>query len=228
MIAHGSLERWPRGVVFDLDGTLTHNMPIHVRAFDAFAMRHGLPALDRAMRVRLDGKRNADIMPILFDRALEAAEIAALAEEKESLYRRLSRGALRPLPGLLRFLELLAAREIPIAIATSAPAENVPHTLTEIGLLQRFPHVARSDEQPRGKPYPDVFLAAAAQIGVDPRECLAFEDAPTGITAARAAGMVAVALTTSFDAEHFEASAPHFHARDYQDFLAGPAARILR
>ncbi|MBL8899866.1 MAG: HAD family phosphatase [Planctomycetes bacterium] len=227
MIGAQGFVRWPLGVVFDLDGTLTSNMHFHVQAFDAFAARHGRPPLDAAMRMRLDGKRNADIMPIFFDRAFTPEEIAVLADEKEREYRRLSRGGLSPLPGLVRFLDLLEERAIPVAIATSAPAENVPHTLGEIGLLERFPRVARSDEQPRGKPHPDVFLAAAAKIGVDPRECIAFEDAPTGVLAARAAGMIAVALTTSFDASHFAAAAPHLYASDYEHFLAGPFARLL-
>jgi beta-phosphoglucomutase len=130
---------------------------------------------------------------------------------------------------LLRVLELLEARGIPIGIATSAPAENVPHTLRELGLQERLTRVVRSDEVTRGKPHPDVFLAAAAAIAVPPAECLAFEDAPMGVRAAKAAGMSVVALTTSFTAAGFlEHGAAFDHAAgDFEEYLAGPGRWLL-
>jgi len=212
------------GVVFDLDGTLVDNMPHHAQAFEVFTRRHGLPPFDEAMRARLDGKRNRDIFPILFARDLTPEELDRFADEKEALYRELSRGRLRPLRGLERLLSLLEERKIRSAIATSAPAENVPHTLGEIGLVARFPFVVRSDTVARGKPHPDVFLAAAERLGVPASECLAFEDAPIGIAAARAAGMSCVALTTTFPAEAFAAhgAAPDAAAADFDEYLAGP------
>ena len=169
------------GAVFDLDGTLLHNMPFHIEAFNAFAERHGLPALTLERRKWMDGKRNRDIFPGLFDRALSEDDLEAMAEEKESLYRRLSVGRLTPLTGLLRLLDLLDARGIPVAIATSAPLPNVEHTLQRARPEHDgLPVVARSDTVPRGKPFPDVFLEAARLLGVEPRACLAFEDAPAG------------------------------------------------
>ena len=68
-----------RAAVFDLDGTLADNMHLHARAFQAFAERHGLPPITEGTRRRIDGKRNAEIMPILFERDLAPAEIATLA-----------------------------------------------------------------------------------------------------------------------------------------------------
>ena len=80
----------------------------------------------------------------------------------------------------------------------------------------------RSDEVARGKPHPDVFLAAAALIGVEAARCLAFEDAPAGIQAARAAGMRCVAVTTGFaaDALASHGAAPDLAVRDFEEFLA--------
>ncbi len=200
--------RRPRGVVFDLDGTLTDNMGLHARAFERFCARHGLPPLTPAQRRRYDGKRNRDIFPDLLGRELAPHELRALVDEKESLYRELSAGRLLPLPGLVRLLELLRRRQLPVAVATSAPAENVPHTLRELGLLHEFPRVARSDEVPHGKPAPDVYLAAAERLGRPPGDCLAFEDAPLGVAAALSAGLTCVAVTTSFDEAGFAAHGP--------------------
>ena len=189
------------GVVFDLDGTLTDNMACHAEAFAIFLHRHGLPEFTMAMRERLDGKRNSEIFPILFNRELSREEIQAFSDEKESAYRELSRERLRPLPGAIELLDRLAARGIGVAVATSAPEKNVAHTLGAIGLAERIGVITRSDTVPRGKPFPDVFLRAAEELGVAPDLCLAFEDAPVGVTAARRAGMRCALITSTFSVD---------------------------
>jgi beta-phosphoglucomutase len=116
-----------------------------------------------------------------------------------------------------------------VAVATSAPAANVEHTLRELGLADLLPLVARGDQVARGKPFPDVFLAAAGRVDVAPAECLAFEDAPIGVEAAVAAGMTCAALTTSFDERTFLAGRvpPHACLSSYTAYLEG-AGRWLR
>jgi beta-phosphoglucomutase family hydrolase len=211
----------PRAVVFDLDGTLVDNMPWHSRAFDAFVARHGLPAMDMAMRERTDGKRNREILPMLFGRELDDRLIAELEDEKESMYREMARGQLRPMRGLVELLDRLDARGIAAAVATSAPGKNVAYTLAELGVADRFRIIARGDQVPNGKPAPDVFLYAAELLGVEPHACLAFEDAPLGVTAALAAGMQCVALTSSYRAETFAVDPARAHAvyADFQGYL---------
>src|SRR5258705_9399590 len=132
-----SSPRRPRGFIFDLDGTLVANMALHEEAFALFTERHGLPRLTAEMRARLDGKRNRDIFPILFERELSADDQRRFADEKESVYRELSPGRLAPLPGLGRLLYALERRHLPTALAPSAPLENVTHTLRNPGLARR-------------------------------------------------------------------------------------------
>ena len=219
-----------RGAIFDLDGTIVDNMPVHADAFAIFVERHGLAPLTLDDRKRLDGRRNRDIFPDLFGRELTDAEQAAFAEEKEALYRELSVGRLVPAPGFVRLLDRLAAAAIPVAVATSAPPENVSHTLAELGLATRLTCVIRGDQVPRGKPFPDVFLAAAERLGVAPTDCVAFEDAPIGVIAARSAGMRTVAVGSSFAADVF--LAPEVGAdvvvRDFEEYLAGPGRWLER
>jgi len=218
-----------RGAIFDLDGTIVDNMPIHVEAFAIFAERHGLPPLTLGDRKRLDGRRNSDIFPDLFGRPLSGAEQAAYAEEKEALYRSLSTGRLSPVGGLIELLDRLEARAIPLGVATSAPPDNVSHTLAQLGLSSRLTRITRSDQVPRGKPFPDVFLEAARRLGVAPADCVAFEDAPIGITAARAAGMQTVAVSNSFAPEVF--LAPSVGAdvvvKDFEEYLQGPGRWLV-
>lgn len=221
--------RRPKGFVFDLDGTLVSNMALHEEAFARFNERHGLPPLTADMRARLDGKRNRDIFPVIFDRALSAEDQHRYEAEKESVYREISRGRLAPVAGLVRLLDVLELRRLPVALATSAPLENVAHTLAELGLVDRLTRIVRSDTVPRGKPHPDVFLAAALLIEVAPEDCLAFEDAPAGVLSARAAGMTCVAVTTTFSAGTFAAhgAEPDAAVADFDAFLSGPGAWLL-
>lgn len=216
----------PRAVVFDLDGTLVDNMHLHAQAFTAFAERHGLPALTMDVRRRIDGKRNSEIFPMLFEREMSMDEILAYEDEKEGAYRQLSKGHLVPVRGALTLLARLEAHGIVVAVATSSPAKNVFHTMAETGLDPLVRIVARGDEVENGKPHPDVFLLAADRLGVSPDACLAFEDAPLGVAAAIAAGMPCVGVTTTFTAEQFATHAPPPDAtcRDYDDFLDGPGA----
>ncbi len=218
-----------RGAIFDLDGTIVDNMPVHVEAFAIFVGRHGLPPLTLDDRKRLDGRRNRDIFPDLFGRPLGEDELKAFADEKEALYRSLSEGRLSPVRGLVHLLDRLDAHAIPVAVATSAPPDNVGHTLSELGLAARLSCIVRSDQVPRGKPFPDVFLAAAHRLGVTPGDCVAFEDAPAGVIAARDAGMKTVAIANSFDPDVFRspAVAADWVFGDFEDYLAGPGHWLL-
>lgn len=211
----------PRAVIFDIDGTIVDNMHLHAEAFAVFAARHGLPPLTREDRARLDGRRNSEIFPILFKRDVPREEWQAYEVEKEGLYRELSKGRLTPMKGLHDLIDRLRESGIPVALATSAPEPNVIHTLNELGLSDAFPVIVRGDQVPRGKPAPDVFLEAARRLNVEPKECLVFEDAPMGIEAAHAAGMPVVALTTSFQAAHFDQleRPPAYTCCDFDEFL---------
>ncbi len=216
----------PRAVIFDIDGTIVDNMHLHAEAFAVFAERHGLPPLTQEDRARLDGRRNSEIFPILFNREVPRDEWLAYEHEKEGLYRELSRGRLEPMKGLHRFIQRLKDERMPVALATSAPKLNVEHTLNELGLAGDFPIIVRGDEVGRGKPAPDVFIEAARRLGVAAEHCLVFEDAPMGIEAAHAAGMRVVALTTSFQPAHFESleRPPTLVCVDFDEYLTGRPA----
>jgi HAD superfamily hydrolase (TIGR01509 family) len=206
--------------IFDMDGTLTDNMPLHVDSFARFGGRYNLAMPTAEVGAGLAGKRNREIMPVLFGRDLTVEEIERYEAEKEAIYHELIAGGLAPVPGLARLLDLLHSRGIPAAVATSAPAGNVAPTLRAIGAEGRFDAVVLGADVPRSKPAPDIFLEAARRLGRAPERCLVFEDAYAGVAAAKAAGMRCVALATTHTVEELRANTEaDLIVRDYEALL---------
>ena len=185
-----------RAAIFDLDGTLVDNMSVHADAWATLSSRHGLAVPRDRFLLEFAGRKNEEIIADLWPGHDESFALR-LASEKEALYRELYRPRLAPLAGLLPFLDALAAAGVPLAIASAAPALNRALVLDGLGLRRRFVKVIGAEDAKRGKPFPDIFLAAAAALGVPPGGCVAFEDALFGVEAAVAAGMPTAAVTTS-------------------------------
>jgi len=126
--------------------------------------------------------------------------ITQISERKEILYRRMIPGHLQALPGVRDWLERLNAQGAPMAVASSAPLENINDTLDELGLRKYFQAIVSVAGRP-GKPDPLVFLEAAERLGVSPEYCIVIEDAIPGVEAAKRAGMKCIAVLTTNPAE---------------------------
>jgi beta-phosphoglucomutase len=201
----------PLAAVFDLDGTLVDNMTFHGDAWLRAARRLGSDATREQFERVWAGKKADEI----FGRTLAAEEVARLEEEKEADYRAHYGPRLAPMPGLLAFLDRLDAAGVRLAVATAAPRGNRELVLGGLDLLGRFEVVVGTEEVSRGKPAPDLFLAAARRLGVEGARCLAFEDAVNGVRAARAAGMKTVGVLTAEPPEALSAAGAAFLLRDY-------------
>jgi beta-phosphoglucomutase family hydrolase len=182
------------GVIFDMDGTIVHNMPYHMQAFREFNERYGVAMGDEEFLRRTSGKTNDDIMRLLFGEDISAERIAALSSEKESLYRELYRPHLRLSRGLDALLEALAARGVPMSVGSSAPDENIDLVLDGLNIRRCFRAVINASQVQHGKPHPEVFLKAAAAMQLAPAQCVVVEDAVVGVEAGRNAGMKVVAV----------------------------------
>lgn len=190
----------PIATVFDMDGVMVNNKDYHFQAWREFAAVHGLEFDEENFRNRLFGRVNREILKGLFGRDIPAAEAAAMAREKEALYRRLYDGHVLPAEGLRKFLEALGASGIPAAVSTAAPLVNLEFVLDRTGLRRFFRVLVDESMVAHWKPAPDLYLKAAELLAIDPARCVAFEDSRPGIASARAAGMKVVALTTSHSA----------------------------
>jgi len=185
----------PRAAIWDVDGTLVDTAEIHFAAWQAFAAAHGYP-FTRADFAATFGKRNPEIVRQLFDPAADDAHCAAWGEEKEDLYRAATdRAGVALLPGVGALVEGLATAGWLQGLGSSAPRANLDLILRHTGTAGRFTAVVSGDDVSRGKPDPEVFLKAAVRLGVPPGRCVVFEDAPSGVEAAKAAGLASVGAT---------------------------------
>lgn len=191
-----STERF-QAVLFDMDGTLVDNMSFHTQALLEIAeQRFGVRLDPERVNRDFSGMKNAEIFRILAKREVTAEEARAWEAEKEARYRELFRPHLVPIRGVRELLAKLREGGIRTAVASAAPRENLAFILDGLELRPSFDAVVGQDDAPRGKPAPDIFLAAAARLGVEPAMCLVFEDAVNGVLGARAAGMQAAGITT--------------------------------
>jgi HAD superfamily hydrolase (TIGR01509 family) len=188
-----------RAAVFDLNGTLVDDISFHYRAWKALADRVGF-AMDEAIFQSCNGLKNEDIFPRLLGRDIGPALLEALGREKEETYRALYRPHLAPMRGALELFDRLRRTGVKLAVASSAPIENRAMVLDGLGWNHTF-DVVVANEGLRGKPAPDIFLAAAERLEVTPAMCVAFEDAVNGVIAAKAAGMTVVGITTNVPGE---------------------------
>ena len=192
-----------KGVIFDLDGVVCSTDEYHYLAWKTLADRLGIP-FDRETNDLLRGVSRMDSLEIILARAGRTcgdAEKTALAEEKNSIYRGLlSRMSPEDLPGDHR-MTLRELRRHGLKLAIGSSSRNTPLILERIGLAGFFDAVADGNCITHSKPHPEVFLKAAAMLGLDPRECLVVEDAHAGVEAAAAGGFDCAAIGSAFGDE---------------------------
>ncbi|MDF1860133.1 MAG: HAD family phosphatase [Verrucomicrobiales bacterium] len=192
------------GVVFDLDGVLIDSHDQHEQSWFQLADQLG-KSLTKEQFKRSFGMRNEMCIPDVFGWATrnDPETIRELGERKEEFYRKLlAEGQLEPLPGVLALVEGLKEAGIPISLGSSTSRKNIEVCFATTGLDSFFgENYTGAEDVTRGKPAPDVFLEAARKIDRSPENCLVIEDAHVGIEAALAAGMKALAVTTTHPLE---------------------------
>jgi beta-phosphoglucomutase len=182
--------------IFDMDGVVVDNAVWHLKAFAEFGKRHGLVQTKEGY-TKYFGNTNQTIMNSLFNTILPPDKLNDLAEEKETIYRELYRPFIQPVKGLPAFLKNASEKAIPIALATSAPKENVDFTLDLTGLKKYFGIISDASMVKNGKPDPEIYLLTATKLGVQPSECIVFEDSIAGIQSALSAGMRVIGVATT-------------------------------
>jgi sugar-phosphatase len=183
-------------VLFDMDGVLLHSTPIHREAWSRLFKEEGYLLLPGWYEELASGRSRDDVLRSVLGPAGASPE--RMARKEAWVLRALHEHGCTPVPGAPALLRALAASEVPYAVATSS---RMPGPFLQAAGLGPWTPVRRDRTHvARGKPAPDLFLAAAEALGVDPQRCLVLEDAPAGIRAGRTAGCTVVALATTHPA----------------------------
>ncbi|HJC53539.1 MAG TPA: HAD family phosphatase [Candidatus Alistipes merdavium] len=194
-----------KAALFDMDGTLVDNTLAHMRAFEIFCARYGVTGWKEKLSQAF-GMGNDDIMRLIMPAELiRERGLASLAEEKEAIYREIYAPEIRPVEGLVPLLESLRAAGVRCAVGSSGCRANVDFVLEKCRIGEFFDARISGDRVTRCKPDPEIYLTAAAALGMAPADCVVFEDAKAGIESARRAGVGrVVALATTLPREVLE------------------------
>jgi len=175
-----------RAYLFDCDGTIVDSMPLHYIAWKK-ALGEWNCSFEEELFYSWGGRPVREIISALNEMQALEMPVDSVAKRKESLYFELE-DQLKAIPEVIEHIEAMHGH-IPLAVVSGSRRKSVLHSLSALGLVAKFDVLVCAEDYERGNPAPDCFLAAAGQLGVEPKDCLVFEDTDMGIEAARAAGM---------------------------------------
>jgi len=180
-------------VLFDFDGLLANSEPLQKAAWCAYLAQHGY-VLDEALVDRMFGLRLLESAMLVQQTLALPFPVEQIMADRDAIFLDSLPGVLEPMPHAHDAVAAVRARGLRTALATSGHARYIALALGELHLHAAFDAVVTGDTVAHGKPAPDIFLRAAALVGVEPGRCVVVEDAPHGIAAAKAANMLAVAV----------------------------------
>jgi HAD superfamily hydrolase (TIGR01509 family) len=185
-----------RAVIFDMDGVIVDSEPYSMRALIDVLRQYGIDPTEAEIR-RSYGRRIRDDFADYFSRYGVTAHLETAIARKEARYYHLAAGHLKPFPGVMRLLKRLRARGHGLALASSGDRVKVAFGMQALSLDGTFEAVVCGNDVTRSKPDPEIYLLAAQRLKIPPAACVAIEDAPAGVEAAKRAGMRCIAVTNS-------------------------------
>jgi beta-phosphoglucomutase len=196
-------QKLPKAIIFDMDGTMIDNMMVHHRAWQQQLAIEGFNYTLAEVIEQFHGK-NVDIIERVFGDKYSPEERLRFSNDKEAKYREMYLPDLKLIDGLSQLLATAYENEIPMAIGTAAQYANVNLVLDTLNIRNYFNIIVADVDVQKGKPDPEVFLKVAQKLGIEPTNCLVFEDSPVGAKTAQNAGMKAIIITTTHKVHEFE------------------------
>jgi beta-phosphoglucomutase len=186
-----------KAVLFDVDGVAVESELLHLQTFNDLLKPLGIQVKEEEWKQRFLGAGSSAIMKTLFKENGIANDPAPWVIRRRELYRNhIAQGHLQPVPGFLSFYQSVQDANLPTAFVSTGHPENLSATLEYLGLKGKHP-IIDGTQVSRVKPDPEAYLLGSKTLTVPPDRCLVFEDSPVGVSAAKTAGMVCVALTTT-------------------------------
>jgi HAD superfamily hydrolase (TIGR01509 family) len=203
-----------------MDGVIVDSEPYSMQALIDILRQYGVEPTADELQCSY-GRRVRDDFLDYFSRHQVTADVNMAIAHKHARYYHLAAGRLYPLPGVVALLKRLHDQGYRLALASSGDRVKVAFGMQALGLNGIFAAVVTGDDVSHSKPDPEIYLLAAEQLGVLPPECIAIEDAPAGVEAAKRAGMRCIAVTNSVARDQLH------HADLIVDSLADDLAPML-
>lgn len=207
-----------------MDGVIAQTAPYHIKAWQEVFRKRGVNFTREDFK-HYFGRRNDAIIKGALGDGISQEEIDVIADEKERSFRRRIGQNIRSLPGVIELMTSLPQHGFKMAIGSSTARENIRLITEALGIDKRFQCTIAGRDATEGKPSPQIFLLAAEELGVKPENCIVIEDSVAGVTAAKRAGMLCLAVTNTHpgtslsEADHIVDTLTAVSIKDFEKLL---------
>jgi beta-phosphoglucomutase len=206
-------------VILDMDGVIIDSNPFHRMVWKEFLERHGVAVDEPMFKNVIFGTPGDQTIRKLLQPDLTTDQVTLYLEEIDTTYRSIISGSeqIFPVSGLYNFLDFIKEIGFKIALATSAPPENISLILERLGITEYFDVIVDKTHVTRGKPDPEVYLKTLENLKTDREYCVVFEDSLAGVRSALQAGIRVIGVTTSHSPEELSQAGTFFNIDDFND-----------
>jgi len=209
-----------KAVAFDMDGLMFNTEDLYDEVGEILLGRRG-QSFDRELKMAMMGLPGTDAFEIMRTRCGLADSVTQLQSECDEIFSDMLPAKIQTMPGLELLLDLLENRKIPKCVATSSHRQFAARALGAFDLEPRFKFVLTAEDVTLGKPHPEVYLAAASRLNVEPESMLVLEDSFTGSSAAAAAGAFTIAVPTKHSLDMDFSHVDHIASRLDDEAILG-------
>ncbi|MDP3988346.1 MAG: HAD family phosphatase [Candidatus Levybacteria bacterium] len=189
-----------KAVIFDLDGVISDTQSLHDEANSEILKSYGIKISSEAITKKWAGVPQRKLFETIFKENNVNPDIDKAIFDKWALViKRINQ--VKQIPGAIKFVQKLQEENFSLAVASSATADFINRVLNVLKIKSYFTAIVNADEVKNGKPAPDIFQKTAEKLNINPSDCLVIEDAPTGVQAAKSAGMICIAITSTHKKE---------------------------
>ncbi len=176
-----------KGLIFDLDGTLSDSLPVHVATWNAMGEKYGF-IFDTQIMHDMTGRPTIEFAEQIIERYGVSEKAEVLMRLKQELFWEMAH-LLKPISEVVAIVKEFYGK-LPMAVGTGASRKSAEIQLKTLNITKYFDVIVSANDVTKHKPEPETFLECARLIGVEPKLCQVFEDGDLGITAAKTAGMI--------------------------------------